>query len=61
MIEQNKTKEKKVYTIYDTIHAQITLEPMKCLHCGHIGEVVFNKKVADGYCQICGKWQLEEE
>ncbi len=46
------------YDVQDVIDAEITLEPMKCRHCGTIGEVTFNQKIADAYCAVCGKWQL---
>lgn len=50
-----------VYDIQDTIAAGYTLEPMKCRHCGHIGEVTYNQAVHDGHCAWCGEWQLNKE
>jgi len=55
------TKTKESYTIEDIINAGCNLEPVKCIHCGHIGEVVFLQYVGDAICEICGKWQLEDE
>jgi transcription elongation factor Elf1 len=52
---------KKVYTVHDVIKAGYTLEPLKCIHCGHIGEVTFNQYIGDASCGMCGKWQLEDE
>ena len=50
--------DKEYYDIQEVINAGCTLEPIKCRHCGHIGEVVFSQAAEDGYCQICGEWQL---
>lgn len=47
------------YTVRDVIAAECSLDPLTCVHCGTVGEVVFNQGVADGRCQVCGKWQLE--
>lgn len=49
------------YTIHDTIKAGFNLEPLKCLHCGHVGEVTFFQYVEDAQCAFCGEWQLETE
>lgn len=48
----------KVYDVQDVINAECTLEPMKCRHCGKIGEVTFHQYVGDAYCAECGKWQI---
>lgn len=49
----------KVYTIYDVIRAECTLEPLECIFCkSH--RVTFHQYVEDAYCYECGKWQLEE-
>ena len=53
-------KARKYYTIEDYLQARCNLDNIKCKHCDEIGEVVINSKVADGCCQICGKWQLED-
>ena len=47
------------YDVQDVIDAGCTLEPIKCRLCGHVGEVVFNQYIGDGYCQVCGEWQQE--
>lgn len=52
---------KNVYTIYDIQKAEYSLEPVICIHCNHIGEVIYNQYIGDGYCQWCGKWQLEND
>lgn len=53
--------EKEVFTVHDIIEAGFNLEPLKCLHCNHVGEVIWDQYVVDGYCQSCGRWQLEDE
>lgn len=50
----------KTYTIHEVLKAGYTLEPMKCLHCGSVGETTFDQQVHDAYCAVCGKWQLPE-
>lgn len=50
----------KTYTVQDIIDAEYTLEPLKCVHCGYVGEVTFLQYVGDGQCGICGEWQLEK-
>lgn len=52
---------KKSYTIYDVRRAEITLEPMRCIHCGKVGEVVYHQYIGDASCAICGKWQLADK
>lgn len=52
---------KEYYDIQDVIDAECTLEPVKCRNCGVIGEVTFDQIVHDGYCAICGYWQLSCE
>ena len=51
----------KSYTAQDVIAAEHSLEPLKCIHCGHIGEVTFLQYVGDGQCGICGKWQGDKQ
>jgi len=48
------------FTIHDILDRGYNLEPLKCIHCGHVGEVVFLQYIGDGACQMCGRWQLEE-
>lgn len=52
--------EKEYYDIQDVINAEFLLKPIKCRHCGHVGEVEYNQQLADGQCGICGKWQIDE-
>lgn len=52
--------EKEVYDIQDVINAEILLTPIKCRYCGHVGEVEYNQKLADGQCGMCGQWQIDE-
>lgn len=52
-----EVKAKKVYTTQDIKKAGFTLEPLQCVHCGGVGEVVFNQYLNDGLCQLCGEWQ----
>ena len=51
--------EKKTYTVQDVIMAECTLEPLQCVKCGAVGEVVYNQYIGDGSCQVCGEWQLD--
>ncbi len=53
-------KEQKTYTVQDVINAEYLLYPLRCIHCGYVDEVVYHQYIGDGYCQICGKWQLGE-
>lgn len=50
---------KKCYTVKDVIRAGYTLDPLKCIKCGHVGEVTFLQYVGDGQCGVCGEWQLD--
>jgi len=50
---------KKHYTVKDVKRAGHTLEPLKCRHCGKVGEVTYNQAVGDGVCGYCGKWDSE--
>lgn len=52
-------KKKKYYDVSDVKRAGFTLEPLRCRKCGKIGEVVFNQKIGDASCQLCGAWQEE--
>jgi len=47
------------YTIKQARQAGFTLEPIKCPHCGHIGETSYNQKIDDYYCAMCGEWASE--
>jgi len=49
------------FTVHDVIKAGHTLEPLECLHCGHVGEVTFNQAIGDAHCAQCGQWQLHPE
>ena len=51
----------KIYTVKDIQAVGYMLEPLKCLHCGYIGEVTYLQYINDGQCGVCGKWQREEE
>lgn len=51
----------KYYDVHDIKRAECSLEPTYCIHCGKTGEMVYDQGVGDGYCQICGRWQLEDE
>lgn len=53
--------DRKFYTVQDVINAEINLEPLRCIHCGHVGEVTFHQYLGDGYCAMCGRWQLETD
>ena len=46
----------KYYTVQQAIDAECTLEPIKCEHCGHVGEVSYNQVVGDYHCAVCGYW-----
>ena len=48
-----------IYTTADIKQAGYTLAPLVCVHCGWLGEVVYNQYIGDGLCEICGKWQEE--
>lgn len=52
--------EKDFYDVQDTINAGFNLEPMKCRHCGIIGETTFNQQIGDANCATCGEWQLKD-
>lgn len=54
-----KKMEKEYYTVEQARQAGFTLEPIKCSHCGHIGEVSYDQAVNDYYCAMCGKWDGE--
>ncbi len=49
----------KTYDIQDVINAEFNLEPLKCRHCGQSGETTYHDGVGDAYCELCGKWQLD--
>lgn len=48
----------KYYTVEQAVMAESTLRPIKCKHCGYVGEVTYNQAAHDYYCAVCGKWQL---
>ena len=52
-------KSKKAYSVEDVQEAGYTLEPIKCKFCGSL-EVSYHQYIGDGYCNECGKWQLED-
>ena len=58
--KEKVNEEKEYYDVDDVIRAGYTLEPIKCRHCGNIGDVTFNQEIMDAYCEVCGKWQLED-
>lgn len=49
---------KKYYDVQDIINAECSVEPVKCRHCGIVGETTFNQGMNDAFCASCGKWQL---
>ena len=53
--------KKEFYDVQDVVNAEFNLEPLKCRHCGHIGETTFHQYVGDALCEMCGKWQLNPE
>ena len=53
--------ESRSYTVHEVIAAECTLEPLRCIHCGNVGEVTFLQSPGDAHCAVCGKWQLEGE
>lgn len=52
--------EEKSFTVHDVIGSEVNLEPLKCLHCGAVGEVTFFQGIGDAQCGICGEWQLTD-
>ncbi len=54
------TNNDENYDVQDVIDAEITLEPMKCRHCGVVGETTYYDRHGDAYCAACGKWQLQD-
>jgi hypothetical protein len=50
----------EVYTVQDIIDRGYNLTPLKCVHCGHVGEVVFLEAIGDGLCEMCGKYQIDD-
>jgi len=50
--------KKDFYDVQDIINAGFNLEPLKCRHCGKVGETTFNIQLNDAYCELCGKWQI---
>ena len=54
-------EEEKTYTIHDVLAAECDLQPMKCIHCGYVGMTNYFQYIGDAHCEICGKWQLDED
>lgn len=52
--------KRRSYTVHEVIAAGCTLEPMKCIHCGDVGEVTFDQRAGDAHCAKCGRWQLAD-
>ena len=52
--------DKEYYDVQDVINAGFNLEPLKCRHCGHIGETTFHQYIGDALCEMCGQWQLDK-
>jgi len=50
----------KKYYVEDIIKVGYTLEPLYCKFCGR-PTVIFDQYIGDGYCENCGRWQLEGE
>lgn len=48
------------YDVQEVINAGCTLEPMKCRHCGTVGETTYNQRIGDAYCEVCGEWQIDQ-
>lgn len=57
--ERNRLRE--TYTTKDVISAGCNLEPLKCVHCGHVGEVTFMQYIGDSQCGMCGEWQNNDK
>lgn len=53
--------KKKSYIVQDVQRAGFTLEPMRCVHCGKVGETQYHQYISDAYCSLCGKWQLSDK
>lgn len=51
----------KCYDIDDVLAAGHNLEPLKCRHCGAVGECQYYDEIGDAYCDVCGNWQYDEE
>ena len=51
---------KKIYDVQDVINAEFNLHPLKCRHCGCVGETTYHQHVGDALCEVCGKWQLDD-
>ena len=48
------------FYVEDVLKAGYNLEPLTCKFCGH-DNVIFHQYIGDGYCEWCGKWQLERK
>ena len=46
----------RYFTVEQAMNAECTLDPIRCEHCGVIGEVTYDQAVADYYCAACGYW-----
>jgi len=53
--------EQRVYDIEDVVRAGCVIEPLQCRHCQAAGYVVYHQAIADGYCELCGNWQLNRD
>lgn len=58
-IEGIKQRAVKEYTIHDILKVGYNLEPLKCIHCGYVGETTYNQYINDAFCGMCGKWQID--
>jgi recombinational DNA repair protein (RecF pathway) len=54
-----KLWDKKYYTVKDVKQAGYNLEPLRCRHCGKVGNVVYMQYIGDAQCENCGKWDSE--
>ena len=55
----SKIMNDKYYTVEQARQAGFTLEPIKCPHCGHIGETSYDQRQDDYFCAVCGVWDSE--
>ena len=51
--------DNKKYFVEDILEAEFNLEPLICKFCER-NNVIFHQYIGDGYCECCGRWQLEE-
>ena len=55
-----KQGDKMFYDVQGVINAECNLQPMRCRHCGEVGEVTYFDTIGDAHCELCGYWQLDE-